>query len=168
MRLADTLTTVAVASVFALGLTAGGMLDTRNVVAFLDVTGDFDPRLALVLGGAVVALGTAIRVFDLHAPQGLTANVRDPRLFIGSVLFGIGWALSGYCPGPALISFGAALTGEGTRSAMTFTAAMVAGMYLHGLLAHRFDGAVVPTPTSAPVAGPAPVDVGSDEVVEDA
>jgi uncharacterized membrane protein YedE/YeeE len=120
-------------ALFGLGLALSGMLDPARVQGFLDVTGAWDPRLAFVLGGAVavMALGLfALRrvprpAFDdrFHLPQ--TRGI-DRRLIAGSALFGIGWGLGGFCPGPAV----AALS-LGRTEPVLFVAFMVAGMLLH-------------------------------------
>jgi uncharacterized membrane protein YedE/YeeE len=96
---------------FALGLGLAGMTDPANILGFLDIAGDWNPYLLFVMGGAV-ATGSiafpwilALRrpVFDkaFHLPLAATL---DKRLIIGSALFGVGWGLSGYCPGPAIVS----------------------------------------------------------------
>ena len=99
--------------VFGAGLAIAQMTDPRKVLAFLDFAGDWDPSLLLVLGGAVVvaAIGFAVLrkrsrpVLDLrfHLPE--IARI-DLRLVAGSAIFGVGWGLAGYCPGPAIASLG--------------------------------------------------------------
>lgn len=99
--------------IFGIGLTLSGMIDPNKVVGFLDVTGNWDPSLMFVLGGAVLTTALAYRfifaqgkpMFDnnFHLP---TALKLDRKLVFGSVLFGIGWGLIGYCPGPAVASIG--------------------------------------------------------------
>lgn len=99
---------------FGLGLAISGMTDPNVVISFLDLFGDFNPALMFVLGGAVGTTLIAFR-FVLRRPSPLLASdfqlpTRkdiDARLLIGAGLFGIGWGLAGYCPGPALVSFGA-------------------------------------------------------------
>ena len=99
---------------FGLGLAISGMTDPNVVIGFLDLFGDFNPALMFVLGGAVGTTLVAFR-FVLRRPSPLLASdfqlpTRkdiDARLLIGAGLFGIGWGLAGYCPGPALVSFGA-------------------------------------------------------------
>lgn len=121
---------------FGLGLALSGMLDPVRVRGFLDVTGTWDPSLVFVLGGAVTVSGLGYALarrrarpvlaprFDLPA-----ARLIDPPLILGAVLFGIGWGLSGFCPGPAV----AALS-TGAAPVLVFVAAMLAGMAAHGLL----------------------------------
>lgn len=98
---------------FGLGLAISGMTDPARVLGFLDVAGAWDPSLMFVLGGAVVttfigyrlvyARGTPLfsNAFQLPSKQDL-----DAKLLGGAALFGIGWGLSGYCPGPAIASVG--------------------------------------------------------------
>lgn len=131
--------------VFAVGLALGGMLDTRAVIGFLDLA-HFDPRLVFVMGGAIGVFLPVHRLVvarshgsELAAVYRLpTLPVKDPRLILGAVLFGIGWGLVGYCPGPALVSLGAAFTGLGVVPSVAFVAAMAAGMVLHRVVARRF------------------------------
>lgn len=116
--------------VFAVGLAVGGMTDPANVVAFLDVTGAWDPALALVMGGAIGVHALAYVVQrrwsrPLLADRWQVPSRRDldAKLVGGAALFGVGWGLSGYCPGPALASLGALDPG-----AWVFLGGMVAGM----------------------------------------
>jgi uncharacterized membrane protein YedE/YeeE len=112
------------------------MSDPLKVLGFLDVAGDWIPDLALVMGGAlVVSLATTPWVLKHRAPRFAsqfhvpTIRAIDQRLAIGAMLFGIGWGLSGYCPGPALVSLL-----YGYQSTMMFCLAMVAGMLLEAAL----------------------------------
>ncbi len=116
--------------VFGLGLIVSGMANPAKVLGFLDLGGAWDPSLALVMAGAIavglVAFATAKRrsVSLLGAPLTLpAAGVVDRRLVLGSSLFGIGWGVAGFCPGPALVALG---TGQG--KAGVFVAAMLVGM----------------------------------------
>ena len=114
---------------FGIGLVVSGMTDTRKVQGWLDFFGDWDPTLAFVMGGAIVPMAVAWHIARRGAPRlgGSFPAAPEPRLdgnlIWGSVLFGVGWGLSGLCPGPALasISFG------GT-SGFVFLAAMLLGM----------------------------------------
>ncbi|MBZ7921938.1 YeeE/YedE family protein [Ensifer adhaerens] len=125
--------------VFGFGLSLSGMLDPARVRAFLDVTGNWNPSLAFVLGGAVLvsALGVLLTrrlkrpLFDetFHLPDN---QVIDRRLIVGSAIFGVGWGLVGLCPGPALASLSL-----GLPATMLFVAAMVAGMLIHDRLVAR-------------------------------
>jgi uncharacterized membrane protein YedE/YeeE len=100
-------------TVFGVGLTLSGMVDPNKVVNFLDVTGNWDPSLMFVLGGAVITTTIAYRFIfaqekplfdeDFHLPTLLKI---DGKLLSGSIMFGIGWGLIGYCPGPAVASIG--------------------------------------------------------------
>ena len=121
---------------FGLGLTPSGMSDPLKVLGFLDLSGDWIPDLALVMGGAlIVSLTTTPWVLKHSAPrfasQFHVPKIRtiDQRLAIGAMLFGIGWRLSGYCPGPAIVSLL-----YGYQSTMIFCLAMVAGMLLEAAL----------------------------------
>lgn len=120
---------------FGVGLILSGMTDPGKVIGFLDLAGPWDPSLALVMGGAVLVgifafalakkrtssfLGSA-----MHLP---TARDIDARLLVGSLVFGIGWGLAGFCPGPALVSMG-----SGTRAGLLFSLSMLAGMAVHEL-----------------------------------
>lgn len=117
---------------FGLGLALGGMTDPARVIGFLDLAGAWDPTLMFVLGGAVVTTFMGYRwVLRRPAPvfadafQLPTRRDLDTRLLGGAALFGIGWGLSGYCPGPAVAS----LSGVSLPLA-TMLAAMVAGWWL--------------------------------------
>ncbi len=116
--------------VFGLGLIVSGMANPAKVLGFLDLAGAWDPSLALVMGGAIgvglVAFFAARqrRVSLLGAEMKLpTARQIDRRLVGGSALFGIGWGVAGFCPGPALVALG-----MGEVKALLFVAAMLAGM----------------------------------------
>lgn len=129
-------TSFAVGLLFGLGLVVSQMVNPAKVLAFLDVFGDWDPSLALVMGGAVAAasIGFALagrRAAPLWAPafQIPTRRDLDARLITGAALFGIGWGLVGLCPGPAI----AALP-LGLWQSFVFVVAMLAGMALHRLI----------------------------------
>lgn len=117
---------------FGLGLLVSGMANPEKVLGFLDIAGQWDPSLAFVMGGAIIVGFFAFTVakkrttsflgFDIRLPA---ADRLDKRLVIGSVLFGAGWGLAGFCPGPGLVALGAGKTG-----AMVFVLAMIAGMGL--------------------------------------
>ena len=118
--------------IFGLGLVIGGMADPAKVQNFLDVAGTFDPSLAFVMGGAVVVTFIGYRLaFRERSPvfaerfQLPTAKDLDARIVIGSALFGIGWGLSGFCPGPAVTSL--PLLAKGT---LIFVPAMLVGIGL--------------------------------------
>jgi uncharacterized membrane protein YedE/YeeE len=123
-------------ALFGTGLAMSGMTDARRILGFLDVLGDFDPTLLFVLGGAVTTTLVLFR-FVLRRGSPLLAstfqlsNLRhiDGRLLGGAALFGIGWGLAGYCPGPALAGLGI-----GSMEALWFVPAMIGGMLLHRLI----------------------------------
>jgi uncharacterized membrane protein YedE/YeeE len=124
-------------ALFGVGLVISRMSDPRVVLGFLDVTGAFNPALLFVLGGAVGVTVLLFR-FVLKQPKPLldsrfqlpTNRSIDARLLIGASIFGIGWGLAGYCPGPALV----ALSG-GVTEALYFVPAMVVGGILYRALA---------------------------------
>jgi uncharacterized membrane protein YedE/YeeE len=116
--------------VFAMGLLVSGMVNPAKVLGFLDLAGRWDPSLGLVMVGAIAigAIGFAAaarRTATLLGTSMLlpTARAIDGRLVFGSALFGVGWGLAGFCPGPALVALGA-----GHLKAIVFVAAMAAGM----------------------------------------
>ena len=119
--------------VFGIGLIVSGMTDPGKVIGFLDLAGRWDPSLAFVMGGAILvgyfsfaAAGKRGRTFLGGAMQLPTRRDIDARLVAGSVVFGIGWGLAGFCPGPALVALGA-----GIDQAALFVAAMLAGMVIY-------------------------------------
>lgn len=119
--------------VFGLGLIVSGMADPAKVLGFLDLAGVWDPSLAFVMGGAigvgVVAFGVAKKRKQslLGAPMQLpVSSVLTPRLILGSLAFGVGWGLAGFCPGPALVSAAA-----GYGKAILFVVAMLVGMAIY-------------------------------------
>jgi uncharacterized membrane protein YedE/YeeE len=126
-------------AVFGLGLVLSGMANPAKVLAFLDLAGAWDPSLAFVMAGAipVAAIGFRLgarRAAPLCAPAFAppARGVVDARLVGGAVLFGLGWGLAGFCPGPAL-----ATLGFGGWQPLLFVAAMLAGMALFALLRRR-------------------------------
>lgn len=118
--------------VFGVGLVLSGLTQPSKVLAFLDVTGDWDPSLLVVMGSAMPVFALAYRWSQkrsrpLFAERFALPTKKDlePRLIAGAALFGVGWGLGGYCPGPALTS----LT-RGGAGAVVFTLAMLAGIGL--------------------------------------
>ncbi|HTJ41517.1 MAG TPA: DUF6691 family protein [Kofleriaceae bacterium] len=121
-------------AIFGLGLVLSGMTNPSRIAAFLDVGGAWDPSLALVMIGAIGVFAIAYRVIArrartlggeaLHLP---TTRYVDGSLLAGAAVFGVGWGLAGYCPGPALVSAAA-----GALPAIVFVAAMIAGMAIAG------------------------------------
>ena len=118
---------------FGVGLILSGMTDPGKVLGFLDIAGAWDPSLAFVMGGAIAVAffafawarrrSTAFLGGAMHLPR--TAPI-DRRLLIGSLVFGVGWGLAGFCPGPAVVAAGAGVT-----EALVFTLSMIAGMAVH-------------------------------------
>jgi hypothetical protein len=125
--------------VFGIGLIVSGMANPAKVLGFLDVAGAWDPSLALVMAGAIaVGLGAFALArsrtvsylgLDMKLPA---AHHVDRRLIGGSAVFGIGWGIAGFCPGPALVVLGMA-----QAKALVFVGAMLAGMALFELLERR-------------------------------
>ena len=124
---------------FGIGLIVAGMADPAKVLAFLDLAGAWDPSLALVMGGAIAVGLIGFRLAGkrprslvggtMHLP---TARDIDARLIGGSLAFGVGWGLAGFCPGPALVALGA-----GQFKALVFVAAMLLGMGVFELFGAR-------------------------------
>lgn len=124
---------------FGIGLIVSRMINPEKVLGFLDLAGRWDPSLAFVMGGAVMIGGIAYAVARrrsrslLGAPMSWPAATRiDRPLVVGSALFGVGWGLAGFCPGPALVS-----ASSGQPKAWIFVLAMLAGMALHGFVTRR-------------------------------
>lgn len=115
---------------FGIGLILAGMTDPGKVIGFLDLLGSWDPSLALVMGGAICVGVFAFAVAKKRTVSFLGEAMQlprpgqvDRRLVAGSLIFGIGWGLAGFCPGPALVSLGA-----GHWQAAVFVLSMLAGM----------------------------------------
>jgi uncharacterized protein len=129
---------VALASgaLFGAGLLLGGMTDPNNVLGFLDVFGDWNPRLMFVMGGAILAHAPFNAWMLKRGAPLLAAKLLIPRrrdidaaLVAGAALFGVGWGLSGYCPGPSLVAVPSAHLGV-----VVFVAALIAGSGLQRVL----------------------------------
>ena len=124
---------------FGLGLTLSGMSDPAKVLGFLNIAGDWVPDLIFVMGGAVVVT-LIFTPFVVKRARPLladsfslpTTKTLDKRLVSGAVLFGVGWGLSGYCPGPAVVSLL-----YGYESTIVFCLAMLAGMSIEGRVSKR-------------------------------
>lgn len=129
-------------AVFGIGLIVSGMANPAKVLGFLDLAGRWDPSLAFVMAGAIAvgavafALARRRRVSLLGLDMKMPTSTRlDRRLVGGSLLFGIGWGIAGFCPGPALVALG-----MGEAKAALFVVAMLAGMGLYELLERRGAG----------------------------
>jgi uncharacterized membrane protein YedE/YeeE len=119
--------------VFGVGLIVSGMTDPGKVIAFLDIAGRWDPSLGFVMAGAIFVGFFAFRIAGkrsrsflrgaMHVP---TRRDIDSPLVVGSVLFGMGWGMAGFCPGPALV-----LLASGIEQAAIFVAAMLGGMVIY-------------------------------------
>jgi len=122
---------------FGIGLWLSGMASPRKVLDFLDVTGNWDPSLLLVMGGAVAVTAAFFRPLVLKRPAPILSGQFvvperkeiDTPLVLGAAIFGIGWGIGGYCPGPALTAL-SNLNAE----AFVFVAAMIAGGLAHGFV----------------------------------
>lgn len=145
---------------FAIGLGISGMTLPEKVIGFLDFTGgEWDPALGFVMGGAVIVYAIGYRLvtkrerprfanrFSLPTRREIT-----PRLIVGAVLFGLGWGLGGFCPGPALTSIP-----SGAPQVLVFVGAMLGGMYLYGI----FDAAMKRRTSKEP---PAAETTGRDDL----
>lgn len=119
--------------IFGLGLILSGMANPEKVLGFLDLAGLWDPSLAFVMGGAILVGLVAFTIarkrtlsflgFDMKLPA---STHIDSRLVVGSLMFGIGWGIAGFCPGPGLVALGA-----GELKAVVFVSSMVAGMGIY-------------------------------------
>ena len=122
--------------VFGFGLLVSGMANPEKVLGFLDIAGLWDPSLAFVMGGAIlVGLGAfavarrrtlSFLGFQIKMPS---SSHIDKRLVFGGLMFGVGWGIAGFCPGPGLVALGA-----GEAKAAVFVASMVAGMAIFELI----------------------------------
>lgn len=122
--------------VFAVGLGISGMTQPAKVVGFLDFAGNWDPSLACVMIGAILVYAVLYRLIrkrpsPLFVPtfSAPTQTDIEPRLVGGAAIFGLGWGLGGFCPGPALTSLAA-----GNSLIVIFVAAMIVGMYFYKLV----------------------------------
>lgn len=124
---------------FGLGLLLSGMGNPAKVLGFLDVAGVWDPSLALVMAGAILIGLIAFRMAGQRQDSLLDEPMRIPtrrdidlRLVVGSLGFGVGWGLAGFCPGPAVM-----IVGAGEPKAIVFVLAMLAGMAVFALIEHQ-------------------------------
>lgn len=124
---------------FGLGLVISGVVNPGKVIGFLDFAGNWDPSLILVMGGGLLVTIPAFH-FILKTPHPLfeskfflpTMKSIDRKLVLGSILFGLGWGIAGFCPGPALAAL---VTLDST--VLLFAGAMITGMMIHYLLLER-------------------------------
>ncbi len=133
------LTSLLAGLVFGLGLIVSGMANPDKVLGFLDLAGHWDPSLAFVMAGAIAVGAVAFFVARKRTLSLLGAEMKlpvarqiDRRLVVGGTLFGIGWGIAGFCPGPGLVALGI-----GETKAMVFVAAMLVGMLVFELLERR-------------------------------
>ena len=140
--------------VFALGLGISGMTRPIKVIGFLDFTGKWDASLAFVMIGAIAVYSIAYRlVRGRQAPVlgekfliPARGNI-DRNLIVGAAMFGAGWGLAGFCPGPAITSLA-----SGAASVALFVIAMVAGIYLHGAFTRLAEIGMRPASAAAQIA----------------
>jgi hypothetical protein len=138
--------------IFAVGLAISGMTQPGKVTAFLDLFGNWDPSLAFVMMGAIAVYAVLYRIIR-HRTAPLFATIfsvptrsdLDVRLIAGAALFGVGWGLGGFCPGPAFTSLA-----SGQSSVFVFVGAMIAGMWLYRVV----DKALSQPAASPPAKGP--------------
>ena len=127
--------------VFGLGLIVSGMANPAKVLGFLDVAGSWDPSLAMVMIGAMALSAVGFQLargrFDSLLGDAIELPTRrrvDAPLVIGGLMFGVGWGIAGFCPGPAIVA-----VGMGSGKAVLFTAAMLVGMGAFELVSGRLD-----------------------------
>ena len=125
--------------VFGLGLIVSGMANPAKVIGFLDLAGNWDPSLALVMGGAIGISFFAFLFAQKRSRSLIGADMRlpggrdiDRRLVVGGLLFGVGWGIAGFCPGPGLVALG-----MGEVKALIFVASMLTGMIVFEFLERR-------------------------------
>ena len=140
------LTALLAGLVFGIGLIVSGMANPAKVLGFLDLAGQWDPSLAFVMGGAVAVGSIAFLLARRRTLSLIGLEMRlptdrhvDRRLIVGSAIFGIGWGIAGFCPGPALVALG-----MGEAKAIAFVVAMLLGMGLFELLERQRAASPVP------------------------
>jgi uncharacterized membrane protein YedE/YeeE len=129
--------------VFGCGLLISGMVSAAKVLGFLDMFGDWDPTLAVVMAAAVTVTWIGFRIAARQGPPFFAAKCEwptktriDAPLASGAVLFGVGWGLAGLCPGPAVVNLATL-----SPAVLVFVAAMIIGMALHDLWRRRLTAA---------------------------
>jgi uncharacterized membrane protein YedE/YeeE len=137
------LVTLFCGTLFGLGLVVSGMTDTTKVQGFLDLFGAWDPTLIFVMGGAIMPMFVAWRIATIREKSVLGGLIPltpktelDRSLIVGAIMFGAGWGLSGFCPGPALAS-----STFGGTGGLTFLAAMLVGMIIAPPIIRAFKAA---------------------------
>lgn len=150
-------------ALFAAGLVISGMTQPSKVVGFLDVTGNWDPSLALVMLGAVVVHASTYRLVRRRRSPLLALSFFVPtrsdinlQLILGSALFGVGWGLAGYCPGPAITSLVALET-----STLLFAGALVTSMIGYSLVTGKVSGVPNRKPEDQELGVPQVVELGT-------
>lgn len=133
------LVNLALGLLFGAGLVVSGMADPAKVLNFLDLFGTWDPSLAFVMGGAVIVAFIGYRLVlrrerplsggAFHLP---TRQDIDSRILVGPAIFGVGWGLGGFCPGPAI-----AALGLGAPGTLAFVPAMILGMFAARMLSEK-------------------------------
>ena len=125
--------------IFGLGLIVSGMVNPTKVLGFLDITSAWDPSLAFVMAGAILIAAPAFRLAKQRTVSLMGAEMKlpvsgqiDRRLVLGSLLFGTGWGIAGFCPGPGLVALA-----MGQAKAVVFVIAMLAGMSVFELIEQR-------------------------------
>jgi uncharacterized membrane protein YedE/YeeE len=125
-------------ALFGLGLVMAQMTDPRRIIGFLDLFGNWDPRLAFVMVGAIAVHAPCVILLKRHGKPFLANRLSFPgesridrKLVFGAALFGVGWGLAGYCPGPAIV----AASRNGTAAILTLS--MLAGMWIFDRLIDR-------------------------------
>ncbi|MDQ6681025.1 MAG: YeeE/YedE family protein [Pseudomonadota bacterium] len=146
------LTALLAGLVFGLGLIVSGMANPAKVLGFLDVAGRWDPSLGLVMAGAIAVGAVAFAVAARRTVSFLGLGMKlpasrtiDRRLVVSGLLFGIGWGIAGFCPGPGLVALG-----MGEAKAAVFVVAMLAGMGFFELLERRGRPVAKATPPGMP------------------
>jgi uncharacterized membrane protein YedE/YeeE len=137
---------------FSVGLGISGMTNPNKVLGFLDLFGNWDPSLALVMVSAMAVYGTAYRLIrkraqPMFAERLLIPTRRDlsPRLVGGSLVFGAGWGLAGFCPGPGLVTLGG-----GAEVSAVFVVSMLGGMLLWKIAESRWIDQAPPATLEGP------------------
>lgn len=147
---------------FAVGLTLSGMTQPQKVIGFLDFTGAWDPSLMMVMVGGLLVFGIALRLVQRRGKPWVGTHLEAPsskvingRLLVGAALFGVGWGLGGFCPGPGIVSVGSLSWG-----ALAFVGSMAVGQVLFEQYHRRAMRARVatlsaeaPAPEQLPVCG---------------